>query len=607
MSFSSPPSYTTYNKSKKSSSSSPAQITRPYSSPPSSSAVTPPTDNNSKQQQQPYTSNSQSQSQSQFQFVPPTTSTSPLPQGTTPPHSSSSSRTQTPTNTTYQPFSSQQQQQSHTQQQQQQHATTSRARMPYHSTFQPQGVRRDRTEQFAQHRRKGSEQKKLQEGRLCRRMEKLVALHFPPPIPPDSQIVQLKQSTLSQISDIGGSFRGKSPRDLWRSVATVGKSEAERSEQSIVKWQEDSEAKQCPICTASFGLKTRRHHCRLCGRVVCFLPPSSPADFLLAASAPPGHPPRPLRSQRCSTFFTYEYDDAHQVTITPGEKKVATGVIVEIEPVEQDSSLNAVVADKRGPGPPPVERDERDKVRICRDCIGVVLRNQEENLPRRTPTWVKLYEVLVQLQTEIEDSLPEFQELVLGVQKPSAVHTSTPPSATAALHLRKRLLTNLASYDTISKRIRDLPLTEGGGPGGAQDRLQRAIAARAALFLGDKLGVLRSLGDLDADGKNKDKGGGKKKKTVKMREDEEPTVQTLASLLKKTGGSSGRSSPVPGGGQVEQVAEASNKLAVLLEQEALVKGFVDEANARRQFEDAAALKASLDELREEIARIKAAT
>lgn len=48
-----------------------------------------------------------------------------------------------------------------------------RARMPYHPTFQPQGVRRDRTEEFVAARRKRSEGKKLEEGRLCRRMDKV--------------------------------------------------------------------------------------------------------------------------------------------------------------------------------------------------------------------------------------------------------------------------------------------------------------------------------------------------------------------------------------------------------------------------------------------------
>lgn len=106
-------------------------------------------------------------------------------------------------------------------------------------------------------------------------------------------------------------------------------------------------------------------------------------------------------------------------------------------------------------------------------------------------------------------------------RKPSTV--SSAPSAHAALSLRKRLLTNLASYDTIAKRVRELPLADGGAPGGSQDRLQRAIAARALLFLGEKLALLRSLGDIeDQSGKVKKKG---RSKSV------EPTVQSLASLM----------------------------------------------------------------------------
>ena len=36
------------------------------------------------------------------------------------------------------------------------------------------------------------------------------------------------------------------------------------------------------------------------------------------------------------------------------------------------------------------------------------------------PPYVKLYEALVSLQKEIEQSLPEFQEMILGLQKHDA-------------------------------------------------------------------------------------------------------------------------------------------------------------------------------------------
>lgn len=43
-------------------------------------------------------------------------------------------------------------------------------------------------------------------------------------------------------------------------------------------------------------------------------------------------------------------------------------------------------------------------------------RQQMQNQPVSTPPWLKLYEMLVQLEKEIEATLPEFQELVLGLQ-----------------------------------------------------------------------------------------------------------------------------------------------------------------------------------------------
>ena len=38
---------------------------------------------------------------------------------------------------------------------------------------------------------------------------------------------------------------------------------------SVAQWQPDSEAQECPICHKEFRIWFRRHHCRLCGRVVC--------------------------------------------------------------------------------------------------------------------------------------------------------------------------------------------------------------------------------------------------------------------------------------------------------------------------------------------------
>lgn len=177
---------------------------------------------------------------------------------------------------------------------------------------------------------------------------------------------------------------------------------------------------------------------------------------------------------------------------------------------------------------PPLDKGKR----VHRDRLRSRL--QMKVLPIRTPTWLKLYEVLVELEHEINATLPSFQELVVLLSNPSAASQSAhPPSANHAKTLRKRLLTDLASYDTVSKRIRDLPLPPDAVPGGSQDRLQRALANRGAAFLSEKLGLLRSLGNVEELGGG---GGGKGKGKKKDGKGEgEYTVKSLASLLEKEG------------------------------------------------------------------------
>ena len=40
-------------------------------------------------------------------------------------------------------------------------------------------------------------------------------------------------------------------------------------EKKIVHWQSDSSTNSCYLCTCSFNLLNRKHHCRLCGRIIC--------------------------------------------------------------------------------------------------------------------------------------------------------------------------------------------------------------------------------------------------------------------------------------------------------------------------------------------------
>jgi rabenosyn-5 len=135
------------------------------------------------------------------------------------------------------------------------------------------------------------------------------------------------------------------------------------------------------------------------------------------------------------------------------------------------------------------------------------------------------------------------------------------------------VVTRLASYDSLARRIRDLPSSNS-----SESRLQQAIAARAQLFLGDKMALIKGIGSFEE-------------------LDEQPRRQAAAAAAASSKRKSKQSNkPGAGDGPDAALEERAARLAVLLEQEKLVAGYVEEARAHRQLEDTATLQASLDEL-----------
>lgn len=171
-------------------------------------------------------------------------------------------------------------------------------------------------------------------------------------------------------------------------------------------------------------------------------------------------------------------------------------------------------------------------------------RQQALSRTSQPPQWLKFHEVLLSLQSEIDDGLPALQEEILNASLASLTSTQR----ATLLASRKRLVSLLASYDALAKRIKDLPT---GHNGGAQDRLQRAIANRAALFLAERMGLLKGLGSFDdlpstlGRASPEPRVGGSAKSAGKRNSKLIPTVDSLA--------------------EQAAVTERAERLAVLLE------------------------------------------
>ncbi|KAH8596153.1 hypothetical protein B0O99DRAFT_621154 [Bisporella sp. PMI_857] len=103
----------------------------------------------------------------------------------------------------------------------------------------------DHSSDFLAIRRKKVDKAYLEISRLEKRLTKLTQLLANPP-----EDMQAANGTLLSLSG--------------------QRNQRKVLEQSVVTWEDDSKVGKCPFCHQEFGQWTfRRHHCRLCGRVVC--------------------------------------------------------------------------------------------------------------------------------------------------------------------------------------------------------------------------------------------------------------------------------------------------------------------------------------------------
>ncbi|QSZ34371.1 hypothetical protein DSL72_005963 [Monilinia vaccinii-corymbosi] len=236
------------------------------------------------------------------------------------------------------------------------------------------GYFRDHTNGFMAMRRKHVDKAYLEISRLEKRLTKLTQLLANPP--EDMVSNGLLLSLAGQ----------KNPRKIL--------------EQSVVTWEEDAKVLKCPFCQQGFGSWSfRRHHCRLCGRVVCSDPKTE-----------------------CSV-----------------EIGLNVTAITDVQSEKHSENINL-------------------DIRMCRDCKATVFSKKDfqAELMEKPPSQ-RAYENLLQFEKGIRLLLPNFHRLLVTLQDPEK-----PPShaqLAEAAKVRKRLIDSFGKYDQAGKRIRDLPTT----------------------------------------------------------------------------------------------------------------------------------------------------
>lgn len=234
------------------------------------------------------------------------------------------------------------------------------------------GVVTDHTEAFKKTRRQTVDKQYLEISRLEKRLSKLTQLLADPP--PE--------------------FTAGSRSSGFWSLTGGAKSQLRTLEQSVIDWEEDLTVTKCRFCQQEFTSYTfRRHHCRVCGRVVCG-------------------------------------DPATQCSVEVG-LNVARG--------EKSSPQGALAID----------------VRMCKECRHTLFsRSDYQRELEHKPPDQRSYENMAQFERGIRLLLPKFQRLLLALQDPE--RPPTPEQLSEASRVRKRLMDTFTQYDAAARRIRDV-------------------------------------------------------------------------------------------------------------------------------------------------------
>lgn len=215
-------------------------------------------------------------------------------------------------------------------------------------------------------------------------------------------------------------------------------------EKTVVKWAPDTDASLCMTCGKQFTLTRRRHHCRLCGRILC----NKCSHFL----------PYDLAKKLTNPSFLYEGEGFHRSN--------------------SNSSLNSIFSP-----------EGELFIRTCNECRFLLERRDEQMTQRSIrPVIVQLYDRIRSYMQEAEQILPSYTQMAISL---NAGDTSSDLAAAQAL--REKLVKVYENIRTLNKRIAVLGLDNPQPPTPKSLRLQQMISAHASAFLQENLLGLPSL------------------------------------------------------------------------------------------------------------------
>eukprot|EP00051_Salpingoeca_urceolata_P035132 m.28376 g.28376 ORF g.28376 m.28376 type:complete len:444 (+) comp8808_c0_seq2:459-1790(+) len=226
-----------------------------------------------------------------------------------------------------------------------------------------------------------------------------------------------------------------------RATGKAGTKARKEFERSLVPWVEDALVPACPDCGLGFGMMRRRHHCRLCGAVMC--------------------------SECCNIM---DLKVALKLAQPPALQGSQQGGNADVE-----SQLR--VAD--------------ESLRVCNYCSqqlqSTLQRKTKQSKAVQEPPVVQLYQQLKALMKEADPLLDRYNRLVHRL-----VSDLDMSQYEACAALRVNVLKEFEKIDTTTKKIVSINAKDAD-PKSDRMKVQRSIRYCAVEYLQNNMFTLQSL------------------------------------------------------------------------------------------------------------------
>nr|XP_050867754.1 rabenosyn-5 isoform X2 [Vespula vulgaris] len=250
-----------------------------------------------------------------------------------------------------------------------------------------------------------------------------------------------------------------------------------RHEQDIVPWIDERDVKLCPTCAKSFNVARRKHHCRLCGAIMC-------NNCTLHLSL--------LDARKMISPVSIQDDSAVSPTssVKDFSKRVLNAGIglTKLARSPSSSSLNSVLALVND------STSTEQYFKICTHCMNLLDAKEKQKEKRfHKPIVCQFYQKMKSHMEETTQILAMYNKMSESLREGESTY-----DLQDAQTLRLKIAKLGENIDTISKTILVLGTRDvENSPQGQELRLHQMVRTSAMIFLREQLLSIQSLPSIE--------------------------------------------------------------------------------------------------------------